>query len=61
MRVLNRQIAFTRFPNQESNLFIISVMQFPTKISVINHLLCHATIDANIFSGDKSGFVRTKK
>ena len=41
--------------------FFLNILQFPTTISVVNHLLSHATVDTNVFTCDETGLVTTKK
>jgi hypothetical protein len=30
--------------------------QFPTVVAVVNHLMGHATVDADVLAGDEAGF-----
>ena len=39
----------------------VSLFQYPSVVAVVDHLLCHTAVDADVFSGDKSGFVGTKE
>ena len=37
------------------------LFQSPAVVAVINHLACHSSVDANVFSRDEASFVGTEK